>query len=227
MMRRRTILAEEELKDGGIIVTRLLPVRIHHRHLVQIRQQRLNEWRVRRCKRNSRGSASRRHDELTAQFFDIWISNACASPTGGGGSVEGEREREGGVYHSLLAVEYRNPSLSSNRISQANYFFGPPFFSSSRRLRLAHRHRARRCLRRCPAPCRAKATGAQGFYAPPLGRPGGGRGGREGRERERGVRAMKHQGHTPMCVACGTRTLAATPHSRLPLLSLSLSLSLS
>ena len=171
--------------------------------------------------------------ELTARFLFFFGSGTCASPTGGGGSVEGEREREGGVYHSLLAVEYRNPSLSSNRISQANYFFGPPFFSSSRRLRLAHRHRARRCLRRCPAPCRAKATGAQGFYAPPLGRPGGGGGGggREGRERERererGVRAMKHQGHTPMCVACGTRTLAATPHSRLPLLSLSLSLSLS
>jgi hypothetical protein len=97
MMRRRTILAEEELKDGGIIVTRLLPVRIHHRHLVQIRQQRLNEWRVRRCKRNSRGSASRCHcQELTARFLFFFGSGTCASPTGGGGSVEGEREGGGG-----------------------------------------------------------------------------------------------------------------------------------
>ena len=129
MMRRRTILAEEELKDGGIIVTRLLPVRIHHRHLVQIRQQRLNEWRVRRCKRNSRGSASRCHcQELTARFLWIFgIRSVCVPQP----EVVGPwRERErggGGVYHSLLAVEYRNPSLSSNRISR-KLFFWPTFF---------------------------------------------------------------------------------------------------
>ena len=98
-MKRRTILAEEELKDGGIIVTRLLPVRIHHRHLVQIRQQRLNEWRVRRCKRNSRGSASRCHcQELTARFLDFLDQERVRpQPEVVGPWRERERERGGSI----------------------------------------------------------------------------------------------------------------------------------